>query len=195
MAKNIDIALNFKTNGEGKIEGLSMDLRDFERAAKAAAKAAKEVDKHWYDSIANVSAACATFGNSMGHLQSSLESLSAGYKDFDKSMRLANTMAGKDAAGFEQLKDRITDLAKTVPMTRDALADGLYQVVSNGVPEDNWIDYLTKSARAATGGAADLGQVAMDGYISKLKQQDLLPTARRRTPGGRECYPQPPYAP
>jgi TP901 family phage tail tape measure protein len=44
-------------------------------------------------------------------------------------------------------------------MARDELANGLYQVISNGVPEDNWIDYLRASSRAAVGGIADVGEV------------------------------------
>ena len=74
-------------------------------------------------------------------------------------MRAANTMAGKDAAGFENLKDQVTELSKTIPLTRDALANGLYQVISNGVPENNWIEYLNASARSAVGGIADVGEV------------------------------------
>ena len=44
-------------------------------------------------------------------------------------------------------------------LAREELANGLYQVVSNGVPEDNWIDYLNASARSAVGGIADVGEV------------------------------------
>ena len=36
------------------------------------------------------------------------------------------------------------------------MANGLYQVVSNGVPEDNWISFLEQSAKASVGGLADL---------------------------------------
>ena len=53
----------------------------------------------------------------------------------------------------------MTDLSKTVPVARDQLANGLYQVISNGVPENNWIEYLQASARASVGGIADLGEV------------------------------------
>lgn len=52
----------------------------------------------------------------------------------------------------------MADLAKEIPMARDALADGLYQVISNGVPENNWIEYLRASAKASVGGIADLGE-------------------------------------
>ena len=44
-------------------------------------------------------------------------------------------------------------------MARDQLANGLYQVISNGVPENNWIEYLQASAKASVGGIADLGEV------------------------------------
>ncbi len=40
---------------------------------------------------------------------------------------------------FEQLKDHVKALSKEVPVARDALANGLYQVISNGVPESNWM--------------------------------------------------------
>lgn len=73
-------------------------------------------------------------------------------------MKAANTMAGKNAEGFANLKGQVADLSKTLPIARDELANGLYQVISNGVPEDNWIDYLNKSAKASVGGIADLGE-------------------------------------
>lgn len=56
------------------------------------------------------------------------------------------------------MKDSVAELAKEIPLTRDELANGLYQVISNGVPEDNWIDYLRASAKASVGGVADLGE-------------------------------------
>ncbi|MDE6113532.1 MAG: phage tail tape measure protein [Muribaculum sp.] len=74
-------------------------------------------------------------------------------------MKEANTMAGKDSAGFKQLKDEVADLAKEIPIARDLLANGLYQTISNGVPEDNWIEFLNTSARSAVGGLADINKV------------------------------------
>ena len=75
------------------------------------------------------------------------------------AMKAANTMAGKDAEGFVKLKDQVAEFSKTIPMARDQLANGLYQVISNGVPEDNWISYLQASAKSAVGGIADVGEV------------------------------------
>lgn len=74
-------------------------------------------------------------------------------------MRVANTMAGKNAEGFAKLKNQVAELAKNVPVARDELANGLYQVVSNSVPENNWLNFLNKSAKASVGGVADLGGV------------------------------------
>ena len=68
-------------------------------------------------------------------------------------------MAGKNAEGFAKLKNQVAGVAKNVPVARDELANGLYQVISNSVPEDNWIDFLNKSAKASVGGVADLGEV------------------------------------
>lgn len=90
-----------------------------------------------------------------------LQSLVGGYDSFDKSMRAVNTMAGKSGEGFDQLTDSVSKLSKTVPLAREELAGGLYQVISNGVPEDNWISFLEKSSKAAVGGIADLGQTVI----------------------------------
>ena len=93
--------------------------------------------------------------NSVG---AALQSLTGDSSSFAKSMAVANTMAGKGSKDFAALKDSVTELSKEIPLTRDELANGLYQVISNGVPEDNWIDYLRASAKASVGGVADLGE-------------------------------------
>lgn len=92
-------------------------------------------------------------------VSAALQSLTADSDSFAKSMVVANTMAGKGGKDFAALKDSVTELSKEIPLTRDELANGLYQVISNGVPEDNWIDYLRASAKASVGGVADLGEV------------------------------------
>lgn len=74
-------------------------------------------------------------------------------------MRKANTMAGKSGDEYSKLKGSIKDMSSVIPLAREELANGLYQVVSNGVPEDNWISFLEQSAKSAVGGLADLGQV------------------------------------
>ena len=92
-------------------------------------------------------------------LQQTIHNLTEESNRFNSSMRAANTMAGKDADGFELLKSQVAGLSKTIPMAREELANGLYQVISNGVPENNWISYLDASARTAVGGIADIGEV------------------------------------
>lgn len=91
-------------------------------------------------------------------VSAALQSLTGDSSSFAKSMAVANTMAGKGSKDFAALKDSVTELSKEIPLTRDELANGLYQVISNGVPEDNWIDYLRASAKASVGGVADLGE-------------------------------------
>lgn len=92
-------------------------------------------------------------------LSSTIRAITGESEQFEKAMRGANTMAGKDSAGFGQLKDEVADLAKEIPIARDQLANGLYQTISNGVPEDNWIEFLNTSARSAVGGMADINKV------------------------------------
>lgn len=80
-------------------------------------------------------------------------------RSFGAAMNVANTMAGKSGEDFSKLKDQVAELAKDIPMAREELANGLYQVISNSVPEDNWLTFLQKSAKASVGGIANLGEV------------------------------------
>lgn len=82
----------------------------------------------------------------------------APFDSFEKSMRSVNTMAGKGEADFEGLTDKVKELSANIPLAREELANGLYQTISNGVPEENWMSFLEQSSKSAVGGMADLGQ-------------------------------------
>lgn len=94
--------------------------------------------------------------NAIGQLSSVLNNITAESRSFGGAMAAANTMAGKSGEDFAKLKDQVAELSHEVPIARDKLANGLYQVISNGVPENNWITFLNKSARASVAGIADL---------------------------------------
>lgn len=96
--------------------------------------------------------------NAIGQLSSVLNDFTAESRSFGGAMAAANTMAGKSGDDFAKLKEQVAELSHEVPVARDELANGLYQVISNGVPEDNWITFLNKSARASVSGIADLGE-------------------------------------
>lgn len=96
--------------------------------------------------------------NAIGQLSSVLNDFTAESRSFGGAMAAANTMAGKSGDDFAKLKEQVAELSHEVPVARDELANGLYQVISNGVPDDNWIAFLNKSARASVGGMADLGE-------------------------------------
>ena len=96
--------------------------------------------------------------NAIGQLSSVLNDFTAESRSFGGAMAAANTMAGKSGDDFAKLKDQVAELSHEVPVVREELANGLYQVISNGVPENNWITFLDKSARASVGGIADLGE-------------------------------------
>ena len=88
-----------------------------------------------------------------------LRNTTAPAAEFEQAMRGANTMAMKGEADYQKLKDSIRGLSTEIPIARDLLANGLYQTISNGVPEDNWVEFLNRSARSATGGLANLEKV------------------------------------
>lgn len=88
-----------------------------------------------------------------------LNQVTAESRTFGAAMAAANTMAGKSGKEFAAMNQQVAGLAEEIPIARDELAGGLYQVISNGVPEDNWINYLRSSAKASVGGIANLGEV------------------------------------
>lgn len=158
MAK--DLKYNIKISVDGK-EMVVASVRDVSRLNKEIDLATSSSSR-FNDAMKNLSNTAMTLQGITGALNqinSVFNAVTEESRSFASSMKAANTMAGKDAAGFEKLKDQVAELSKTIPLTREELANGLYQVISNGVPENNWIDYLNASARSAVGGIANVGEV------------------------------------
>ena len=62
--------------------------------------------------------------SAVNQISNSLNAITRESEDFNKAMREANTMAGKNSAGFNRLKGEVADLAKEIPIARDQLANG-----------------------------------------------------------------------
>lgn len=159
MAGKSTISITFKLDGDGKgFKDLSQNADGLKQAMTAAIVEADKLKSSLINWSQGVQALGAV-SNAVSQLNGTLQDITADSRAFGAAMRVANTMAGKNAEGFAKLKGQVADLSKTLPIARDELANGLYQVISNGVPEDNWINYLNKSAKASVGGVADLGEV------------------------------------
>lgn len=158
MAGKSTISITFKLDGDGKgFKDLSQNADGFKQAMTAAIVEADKLKSSLINWSQGVQALGAV-SNAVSQLNGTLQDITADSRAFGAAMRVANTMAGKNAEGFAKLKNQVVGVAKNVPVARDELANGLYQVISNSVPEDNWIDFLNKSAKASVGGIADLGE-------------------------------------
>ncbi len=158
MAGKSTISITFKLDGDGKgFKDLSQNADGLKQAMTAAIVEADKLKSSLINWSQGVQALGAV-SNAVSQLNGTLQDITADSRAFGAAMRVANTMAGKNAEGFAKLKNQVAELAKNVPVARDELANGLYQVISNSVPEDNWIDFLNKSAKASVGGIADLGE-------------------------------------
>lgn len=158
MAGKSTISITFKLDGDGKgFKDLSQNADGLKQAMTAAIVEADKLKSSLINWSQGVQALGAV-SNAVSQLNGTLQDITADSRAFGAAMKAANTMAGKNAEGFANLKGQVADLSKTLPIARDELANGLYQIISNGVPEDNWIDYLNKSAKASVGGIADLGE-------------------------------------
>ena len=158
MAGKSTISITFKLDGDGKgFKALAQDADGLKQVMAGTIVEAQKLNKSMMDWSLSVQAIGAV-SNAVGQLNSTFQNITGESVAFTKAMRAANTMAGKDAAGFKQLKGDVAELAKQIPIARDQLANGLYMVISNGVPEDNWLSYLEATAKASIGGIADLGK-------------------------------------
>ena len=159
MAGKSTISITFKLDGDGKgFKDLSQNADGLKQAMTAVIVEADKLKSSLINWSQGVQALGAV-SNAVGQLNGTLQDITADSRAFGAAMRVANTMAGKNAEGFAKLKNQVAELAKNVPVARDELANGLYQVVSNSVPENNWLNFLNKSAKASVGGVADLGEV------------------------------------
>ena len=156
MANEVRFTVKLNVDGQTKVVDATASVEELEEAIGDVRKAADNIglSKGWETMMLGVNAAT----DMLGKLKGTVDDLANSYESWETSMAAVNTMAGKDAAGLAQLTDQVSELSKTIPKAREELADGLYQTISNGVPEADWLTFLETSAKASVGGIADLGE-------------------------------------
>lgn len=157
MAKSVEFKINIKSEDGGVLKRLSIEAEGLEDILAEVGDAAQSAGNQLRE-MADKSLVFDTAVRSIRDLSDMVSGLAEPFDSFETAMRSANTMAGKSGDEFEALTDQIVELSKTIPLAREELANGLYQVISNGVPEDNWLEFLEASSRSAVGGIADLGE-------------------------------------
>ncbi len=158
MAKEIKFNVRISVDGKEQLVTVTSTVSDLRQVMDKAKGCAGQL----HDTLLTYTQTVQTMqnvSNAVMQLTNTLNSVTEESRTFGKAMKAANTMAGKDAEDFGRLKDQIAELSKTIPMAREELANGLYQVISNGVPEDNWLSYLEASSKPAVGGIADVSEV------------------------------------
>ena len=157
MDKTVRFKIELETNGQNVLHNVSVSTGELRNALVEVGKEARQsMDR--LSEMAQLGVMFDSLTNVVSRLGSVIHGVANDWNSFDKGMRAANTMAGKNEEDFEKLKGKVAELGNTIPKTKEELANGLYQVISNGVPEDNWISFLEQSAKASVGGIADLGQ-------------------------------------
>ena len=157
MARAVEFRINIKSEDGGVLKRLAVEADGLDDILSEVGRTAADTGSRLRE-MAGRSLVLDTAIRAIRDLGDMVGGLAAPFDSFETAMRGANTMAGKSGAEFEALTAQVTELGKTIPLAREELANGLYQVISNGVPEDNWIEFLEKSSRSAVGGIADLGE-------------------------------------
>ncbi len=158
MAQSVSFNINLKVNGQDAVRTVSVNVGELRRAIDETKTSAERTTSALIGFNQSVNA-IRNVSDTIQQMAGVLNTLTEESRSFGGAMAAANTMAGKGGEEFGRLKDQVTELSKTIPIARDQLANGLYQVISNGVPEDNWITYLEQSAKASVGGIANLEEV------------------------------------
>ncbi len=156
MAKAVEFEIKMKGDA-GVLRTLTVEAANVDEAIGGIVQSASRA----HDGIrrmAEGSIVLDTATRAVQNLQGMVAGLAGPFNSFETAMKKANTMAHKSGEEYDRLASRVVGLSKEIPLLREELADGLYQTISNGVPEDNWISFLEQTARTAVGGVANLGQ-------------------------------------
>lgn len=157
MAKEIKFNIKLLVDGKEKLITATSSVAELHSVLDAAKTEAEKLDKALLNFNQHIEK-FQSINNAISQIAGTLSTVTEESRSFGAAMNAANTMAGKSGEDFAKLKGEVAELSKTLPVAREELANGLYQVISNGVPENNWIEYLQKSAKASVGGIADLGE-------------------------------------
>ena len=157
MAKEIKFNVKLVVDGKEQLVTATSTAEELRRVLDSAKTSSQKLNAALVNFNQAVMAAN-NVTNAISQISGALNDVTEESRSFSAAMNAANTMAGKSGEDFARLKGQVAELSKSIPVVRDELANGLYQVISNGVPEDNWIAFLQKSAKASVGGIADLGE-------------------------------------
>ena len=157
MAKEIKFNVKLVVDGKEQLVTATSTAEELRRVLDSAKTSSQKLNAALVNFNQAVMAAN-NVTNAISQISGALNGVTEESRSFCAAMNAANTMAGKSGEDFARLKGQVAELSKSIPVVRDELANGLYQVISNGVPEDNWIAFLQKSAKASVGGIADLGE-------------------------------------
>ena len=157
MAKEIKFNVKLVVDGKEQLVTATSTAEELRRVLDSAKTSSQKLNAALVNFNQAVMAAN-NVTNAISQISGALNGVTEENRSFSAAMNTANTMAGKSGEDFARLKGQVAELSKSIPVVRDELANGLYQVISNGVPEDNWIAFLQKSAKASVGGIADLGE-------------------------------------
>jgi TP901 family phage tail tape measure protein len=157
MAKEIKFNVKLVVDGKEQLVTATSTAEELRRVLDSAKTSSQKLNAALVNFNQAVMAAN-NVTNAISQISGALNGVTEESRSFSAAMNAANTMAGKSGEDFVRLKGQVAELSKSIPVVRDELANGLYQVISNGVSEDNWIAFLQKSAKASVGGIADLGE-------------------------------------
>ena len=133
MSKTIKFNIVLSVDGKERITTVTSNIDDLSKAVQKIKNQSAGLSDGFILLNQQVQTVMQTL-NGLNEVGDALKDITASAREFSDAMLKANTMAGLGGKEYEAMKEQVTALSKEVPVARDALASGLYQVISNGVP-------------------------------------------------------------
>lgn len=150
MGKNVNFTISLNVNGNDNVANATASVGQLGAAVREAQSSVKSS----LDNFNDYGFALQGVQSAVSQLSSTLNQLTEESRAFGGAMAAANTMAGKSGEDFEKLKGQVAELSKTIPIARDELANGLYQVIRMESEELGMRNVICLMSRNATPRAA-----------------------------------------
>ncbi len=110
MAKDIKFNINMIVNGKNVVVEASTSVKELAQQLSIAESKTRILNKSMINMNQSIQM-IQTLSSSINQINGVFNQLTSESREFTSAMKAANTMAGKDSAGFEKLKDQISELA------------------------------------------------------------------------------------
>lgn len=171
LKTGLNMGKRFKMNFDKVMDGIDIDVdkvgfqQDLESLERQYEKFEKDIENDEIDirtgggfsQLANFGIVAGTVTMGLQQIGSAARNTIRPYVEFEKSLSRINTIADVSEQKLSALGDGMEEIATTVGIEMNTLADGMYEALSRGIEFGNALNFMEKAARAAKAGSTEVG--------------------------------------